>query len=147
MNDSSGISSHYRAGFASIGRAISLAKDWETKKLAWANGLRDALTHWNGILRTDAVSECWNIAEAKGLVDQFGQDEIQRVLSDEVLKAAEPAPGNGANAPHKVPARKRQDRGAQIGEAFTDDALALTFAAEFDSRLRYVAKMGMWFLW
>jgi hypothetical protein len=86
------ISAHHRAGFASIGKAISLAKDWDGKLLAWRNGLHGALTKWNGVLRTDAVSECWNIAEAKELIDHFGADEIQRILSDEVLKAAAAEP-------------------------------------------------------
>ena len=106
MTDSTGaepISAHYRAGFASIGRAISLAKDWETKKLAWANGLHEALTKWNGIPRTDVISGCHAIAEAKELIEHFGHDEIQRILSDEVLKAAEPAKSNGADARTTLP--------------------------------------------
>src|ERR1700730_15342776 len=106
MNDSTGaepISAHYRAGFASIGRAISLAHDWEAKKLAWANGLHEALTKWNGVAKADVVSECHAIAEAKELIEHFGQDEIQRILSDEVLKAAEPAKSNGADARTTLP--------------------------------------------
>jgi hypothetical protein len=91
MSDITGpvIGAPYAAGFASIGKSISLAKDWDAKKIAWRNGVREALTKWNGIERTDVVSGCHDIAEAKDLIEHFGQDEIQRILSDEVLRAAE----------------------------------------------------------
>jgi hypothetical protein len=100
MNDSTEISgpeigAHYRRGFASIGRAISLAPNWEAKLLAWQNGLHEALTKWNGIARTDVLTGCHAMAEAKGLIDQFGADAIQQLMSAEVLRAAEPAKPNG----------------------------------------------------
>jgi hypothetical protein len=109
------IDPRHRAGFASIGRAISLAKDWETKKLAWANGLHEALTKWNGIPKADVISECHAIAEAKELIEHFGQDEIQRILSDEVLKAAEPAKANGHDPQQQQPQLTSTKEGSAFG--------------------------------
>jgi hypothetical protein len=88
----------FQAAFASLGRAISLAPDWDGKRLAWRNGLHEALTNWHGIDRTTIVDECYLIAEAKGLTDQYSTDEIQRDIADEVEQAeqqpAQPT-GNG----------------------------------------------------
>ena len=77
----------YREGFASIGRAISLAQDWDAKRVAFVNGLREALTLWHGIDRNDIIDACYAIAEAKGLTEHFGVDEIQINISSEVERA------------------------------------------------------------
>jgi hypothetical protein len=113
----------YQAGFASIGRAISLAHDWETKKLAWANGLHEALTKWNGIAKADVISECQAIAEAKDLIEHFGQDEIQRILSDEVLKAAEPAKPNGQTKPEPAEVARIQSSAQFVKDFVPPDYL------------------------
>ena len=74
----------YREAFASLGKAISLAADWDAKRVAFLNGLREALTLWHGIDRNDIIDTCYAIAEAKGLTEHFGVDDIQVIISSQV---------------------------------------------------------------
>jgi hypothetical protein len=92
------LSEGFEAAFASLGRAISLAETLDAKRVAWRNGLREALTTWHGIDRTTIIDQCYLLAEAKGLVDHFSVDEIQKDISEEVERAKakrEQPPQNG----------------------------------------------------
>jgi AAA domain len=95
----------YQRGFASIGRSISLAEGWEAKLAAWRNGLHEALIYWHGIERPDIFDECYRLAEAKGLVDQFGEDEIQNGLAAEA-ETAKPKQTNGKDHAKQEPAEQ-----------------------------------------
>jgi putative DNA primase/helicase len=65
-----------------------------------------------------------------------------------IFRATGDAPGADPHrAQDRFPKnRKPQDSGVRT-QAFTDDALALTFADTHESDLRFVAKMGQWFHW
>jgi hypothetical protein len=91
----------YAEAFASIGRSISLAKDWDSKLVAWRNGVREALTQWHGIERGDIVDECYALAEAKDLTNNFSVDHIQREMSDVIAEVdAKPRQRNGKDQYH-----------------------------------------------
>jgi hypothetical protein len=91
------VQTEYRAGFASIGRAISLAPDWDAKRTAWRNGLHEALTQWNGVEQTLVIDELYLLAEAKNLTDNFGVDAIQADIAEEIteLESKPPRQPNG----------------------------------------------------
>lgn len=96
QDDGPEVARAYAAGFASIGRAISLAKDWDAKRIAFLNGLHEALTVWKGVDQSTIIDECYAIAEAKGLTEYFGVDEIQITIADQVERAEQaPHGGNG----------------------------------------------------
>ena len=84
------VPSDYRSGFASIGRTIALAADWDAKRTAWRNSLHEALSTWNGIERQDIVDELQDIADAQGLIEHFNQDAIQQDIAEEVQRATLP---------------------------------------------------------
>jgi len=89
----------FQSALASVGRTISLSATWELKRKAFRNGLAEALTFWNGkgINQSEILDEFQDLAEAKDLLDQFGQDEIQRDMLEEIqaLQAKKQTNGNG----------------------------------------------------
>jgi hypothetical protein len=106
------IAEPFRAGFISISRQVSLAADWDLKRLVWRNGLREALTTWHGIERQDIVDECWAIAEAKDLLDHFGVDQIQQDVANEFEQT--PPNGNGAGTAQPQQEYRGPDTEAEI---------------------------------
>ncbi len=101
----------FRAGLASLGRAISLAQDWDGKRVAFRNGLHEALTYWHGIERQDILDEFYRVAEAKELCEHFGVDEIQQDIAGEAARAPN-GKGNGPN-----PAYDYRDEESDVGPA------------------------------
>lgn len=122
-----------------------------------------------GIAHADAVSRLsigiatrvWRLDLAKHWPDMPANADVSDWLArghtreelDDLIKAApdfeyqpEPAEANGHDKDRFPKNRKPQDRDVRT-QAFSDDALALTFADDHESDLRYVAKMGMWFNW
>jgi hypothetical protein len=98
----------YQRAFSSIGRTISLADGFEAKLAAWRNGLHEALVYWHGIERPDIFDECYRLAEAYGLVDQFGDEKIQETLAAEAQTAKKPQQTNGKYADEEVPHTQAQ---------------------------------------
>jgi RecA-family ATPase len=101
LDDGPEVARAYREGFASIGKMISLAPDWDAKKIAFLNGLYEALTLWKGVDQSTIIDECFAIAEAKGLTEHFGVDEIQIGVADQVERAEHTPRANGK---HRDPA-------------------------------------------
>ena len=122
------LSSGFQAAFASLGRAISLAPDWDGKRLAWRNGLHEALTNWHGIDRTTIVDECYLIAEAKGLTEQYSTDEIQHDIAEEVEQAEQQQPPSGNGKDHY------HGPDAQVEIVPEIEPLAFFSAANFENR-------------
>ena len=102
QDDGPEVARAYREGFASIGKMISLAPDWDAKKIAFLNGLHEALTLWQGVDQSTIIDECFAIADAKGLTEHFGVDEIQIGIADQVERA-EQTPRNGKDHGYRGP--------------------------------------------
>ena len=93
--EAAAIGEPYQQAFSSIGRLISLAQGWDAKRVAWRNGLHEALIFWNGIERADIFDECYRLAEAYSLVEQFGDDAIQEDLAAEAATKPKQQSTNG----------------------------------------------------
>jgi putative DNA primase/helicase len=106
-----------------------------------------------GRVRRLDLAKHWPDMPANADVSDWLARGHNREELDDLIKAApdfeyqaEPATANGHDKDRFPKNRKPQDRVVQT-QAFTDDALALTFADNLHDRLRYVAKMGQWFSW
>jgi putative DNA primase/helicase len=80
----------------------------------------------------EAVDRLQSWAEVNGLVQTYGDDQIQEVLARAL---ADPlSEGDEIDDSARPP-------------AFSDEALALSYAEQHDRQLRYVAAWGRWQLW
>ena len=118
-DDGPELSRTYREAFASIGKAVSLAADWDTKRIAFVNGLREALTLWHGIDRQDIIDVCSAIAEAKGLNEHFGIDDIQITIAGqvEIAEAREQKAPNGNGQYYHGPDEDEHDERLRVQHA------------------------------
>jgi AAA domain len=80
----------YREALASLSRAISLAKDDDTRKRVFENAVHEVYSVWHGIERSDAFDALQDIAEARGFDPDWVQGVYAKALTNgggEALKA------------------------------------------------------------
>jgi putative DNA primase/helicase len=84
----------------------------------------------------EAADRIWTFADAIGLIAAHGEDEVQAALTRGFENPAEPDSANVLS-----------DDAEQVAPEFSDEALALKFAAEHHQTLRHVAVWAKWLEW
>jgi hypothetical protein len=82
----------------------------------------------------EAIDRIQAFVEAIGLVVEYGDDAVQAVLA------------NAFVTPGVVPGFE-DDAEEERAPEFSDEALALSFAEQHASSLRYIAAQGRWYRW